>query len=138
MSDTPSGGHGRKLWDYLDTLRGTQTMRSFVLLNNIDYSSVMRWQTGDPSMDSLRQVADGLGRPLGEILIIAGYGDASDFGGIEARKAQPPSAAHAIDHDPTLSDHEREALRTVLALARNVAPAGGGSGKGGIRKITVQ
>lgn len=135
MSDTR--GHGQKLAEYLDELRGLESMRSFAQTRGIDHQAISRWRTGDPSIEAMRQIADGLSKPLGEILIIAGYGSAEDFGGMHPTPPKAPSLEDAIAHDPTLTPGLRRALQEILDLARKATPMDGRTGTGGKRTIRI-
>lgn len=135
MGDT--GGHGQRLVHYLEQLAGDQSMRSFAQSKDIDVPSITRWRSSDPSIEGLRQVAIGLGKPLGEILIIAGYGTPEDFGGMDAPPPTPPSVRDAIEHDPSLTPAQRDAFRVLFTALTEVTSSDGHIGRGNKRSITL-
>lgn len=115
MSDT--GGHGPRLVAYLDELRGNQSNTKYAAAIGLDDARISAWRRGgDPSLDHLRQIADSLNLPLSDVLIIAGYATADDFGGRAPAAPRPPSLVDALETDPTLTDAEREGLRVVVGL----------------------
>lgn len=105
-------------------LADDQSMRSFCLQHGLDNARISAWEQGttDPSIEQMRQVADGLSLTLGQVLVIAGYGTPDDFGGAEPPPPAPPVASidYALDHDPDLSDFARRTLREMLGSIRAV------------------
>lgn len=85
-------------------------------------STVSRWRTDtEPNLMNMKVVADGLGRPLIDILIAAGYLDPKDVRGRTVTPRVQPDAITAIQSDPTLTEIERDTLLQMLAAMRQVA-----------------
>lgn len=130
MSDTE--GDGPALARYVDVLRGDQSVRKWADSRGIDHASISRWRSGDkPLISTLREFAIAIGRPLTEILIVAGYATPEDFGGVEPPAPRPPSVAEAIDYDPTLGPHVKLALHNILEMAGAMTPRDGVEPHGG-------
>lgn len=114
MNDT-EGSHGRSLVAYLDALRetaGATSMRSYMASVGYDAARVSQWKLGKPpSIAHMRELADALDVPLGEILVAAMYGTADDFGGI--REVRHSTVLEAIRLDTQLSDKAKAALSST-------------------------
>lgn len=116
MSDTDPR-HGEALGAFLDALRGTTSMRQFAIQHRFDHNWVSQWRNEDSPrpvrIEQMRAIADGLGLPLGEILVAAEFGTPDDFGGVRLPDPKLPDIDDAIKRDPTLTKSERRALKGV-------------------------
>lgn len=130
MSTSETQSHGIKLtrflekeWDARYTNRGAWC-REVGLAD----STVLRWSQGtDPDLNNLMLVADGLNRPLIEILYHAGYIPKRQ---IELTTVRPAAArvsvVDAIRTDEELSKAERDALLAVHAAFQSQDGASNG------------
>jgi hypothetical protein len=122
MSDT-SERYGPALAEWIDTLRGDQSVRSFAMTHGLDPARVHAWANGaTPSMPQLRSVADGLDVSLGTVLAAAGMAREDELTVVKGDTAPPPSIDAAIAGDPTLEPFERDFLRNARDLARQARP----------------
>lgn len=117
--------HGPRLAGYLrGMLAPGQSLRSYCLEHGLDNQRVSKWETstGDVSIESMREFGDALGLTLGEVMVIAGYGEPGDFGGASPAGPVAPviDVDVAIEHDPNLTDFQRRTLRDMLAAMRAV------------------
>jgi hypothetical protein len=115
MSDTDKT-HGPALRRYLDNLRGTVTMRQFALSIGYDYQRIHQWNGHrEPSIEHMRELADALGRPLGEVLVGAEYGTPDDFGGVLPPPPELP-IREAIQRATDVDDAYKTNLFTMMDL----------------------
>ena len=101
-----------------------QSMRSFCLEHGLDNARISAWESNpsDVSIDRMREFAEALGLTLGQVMVIAGYGDEDDFGGATPPAPAAPNVSidFALEHDPELSDFARRTLREILESIRAV------------------
>lgn len=120
------GSPGERLAAYLEgRLAPGQSMRAFCRDHGLDNALVSAWKSGrGVDLDSARRVADALGLTLGQVLVVAGYGEPSDFGGAVPPEPVAPivDVDYAIEHDPNLTDAERALLRQVRQFTRGNSP----------------
>lgn len=118
MSDTQVRSAGTALVEWIDQLRGAQSLRAFALERGLDDARMSAWRAGaTPRLDHLRTVAEGLGVSLAEVLIRCGLTTREEVQIVQADPA-PPDIDLAIETDPRLSDDQRAALRGVVAAFR--------------------
>lgn len=84
--------------------------------------TVSRWRTGtEPRVAAYRAVADALGRPILDILQIAGVITADEAKGRAVTPTTAPSIDDALRLDDTVPASVREALASMLQATRDVA-----------------
>jgi transcriptional regulator with XRE-family HTH domain len=95
------------------------TQTAFARENRLDNSMFSRWRTGavPKDIELLRVIADGLGKPLLEILVAARL-VRPDEAGVEAQPAAAPDVDVAIELDARLNDAERDLLRAARLIGR--------------------
>lgn len=114
--------YGPALAAWLDEMRGAQSVRSFALERGLDDARISAWRRGGtPTLEQLRDVADAVNVHLGDVLIAAGLARPDELVVSEPREAPPPNIDDAISRDPSLTDGEREILRTVRKVAKDAA-----------------
>lgn len=114
--------YGPALVAWLDELRGAQSVRSFALDRGLDDARIAAWRAGGtPRLEQLREVADALNVHLGDVLLAARLATADELVVSAPRETPPPSIDEAIEQDPTLTDGERDVLRTVRRAVRDAA-----------------
>ena len=85
----------------------------------LEPSTVSRWAAGgEPKIESLRLVANGLHRPLVDVLHAAGFITDRERAGRSNPPPRPPPGmlAEAIAHDPSLLPEERQIYRLTCKL----------------------
>lgn len=93
--------------------------------NGIAASSVGRWESGETPellLHTMHEVAAALRISTIDLLQIGGYGD---IGSPAVARPVVPTVDVAIEVDPSLSDGDREFLRSTMAILRANKPARG-------------
>lgn len=122
MTDSAQrGAHGRSLMAFVDNelVALGEAPTSWARRHDITASNLGKWRDGDmdPTLPALEDVAAALGRPLVDLLIAAGYITPDEVGGRTVMPTPPPDVSHAIENDSSLTEVERQVLRSAVALA---------------------
>lgn len=98
-------------WAALDTNRARWCREK-----GLSDSTVLRWGQGGVNIDmrQLQLLAQGLGRPLVDVLLAAHYITPEQVNGRQVAPREPVPAEQAIRVDPALSEPLREVLLSTL------------------------
>src|SRR4051812_48970834 len=107
MSNT-KGAHGRALTRWLNQIWESEGTNANKWAREHGFSgpTVHRWgvDTDPTTIDMLRKIADALGRPLLDVLVMGEYITADEAAGHDVAPIQPPpSVLDAIERDESLS-----------------------------------
>jgi hypothetical protein len=113
---------------YVDSLLAPgQSVRDFCARRGLDNARVSAWRKGtDVTVDQMREFGLALGLRLGQVMVIAGYGTAADFGE-GAVPPPPPPAPLPPPPAPTIEElldaegftvEEKEAVINLVNLLR--------------------
>jgi hypothetical protein len=107
--------HGPALYAFLEAewaALGTN-QNAWSWQHGLQGPTVSRWARGtEPSFAAMRAVAHALGRPMLDVLVAAKMITEDEAGGVTTGPTAAPSIDVAIERDPTLTDWEREQLRS--------------------------
>jgi transcriptional regulator with XRE-family HTH domain len=128
MARDDRGTHGVAVMRFLDaefTAR-PDALTSWARDNDIDPSKFSKWRRGesDPDLAGLREIASALGRPTWHLLAAAGFIDADEMDAPPILPTPMPDVDDAIERDPTLSDIERDILRSARDMGKAARAAG--------------
>lgn len=101
------------LWDAEGTTRN-----AWALTHGMNGATILRWRDSDPSMETMEQLAQALGRPLIDVLMLAEYVTPDDAGRELPAVLGPQGVQAAIAADTAISEDGKQIL---LAMYRQLA-----------------
>lgn len=105
----PQNETGVKIAEYLDKLRGEQTMKGFCTEYGIDPVAISQYRSGkSPRWQTIAYIANRLGMTFAQFMVEALGAPPDEFA------AKSIELAYAIESDPSLTDVQRAMLHDLI------------------------